>query len=745
MSIRLSNGPSPSAGRVEINTWGTLCTSGMTDELATDLCKMIAAWPFTSHTTGKLMKNAYYGKGSGPIWRLRDGCHHDIAQCLSPITEHIDCNHDNDVGVFCLSNLTTRLAGGLHDNEGRVEMQYNNEWIGLCDTNWSWYDASAVCKSLGYWSTSATAYQQSWFGQSSNQLWFMRPACRTFDISFGMCDVYHEDYYGYHHCAQSNEAGVTCGSTNKDRNTVKLMNGPGPWKGDLMINMYYDGWGGICWKFWKTDANEVVCKTIGYRSLGQSSTSFRTNKKNYPIYLSDLNCTGSESNIGMCRGYYDVYNCSTDFVGIDCSGGIQVRLQNGTNPFEGRVEIFLGGEWKTLCDSSWNSYDSKAICSSLGVRTSTPVVLSNAYFGQGNTPKVISDLGCAGWEDHIGQCNIQESGSCMHTEDAGVRCVDCFEEVTTESGQITSKNYPSFFSDRKDCIFVIKPEKQISTNTAYILSIEDLRIQHFQDHRSIEIKEGIYGNALQHVRYFPPIDMVVGKEFFIRYTKENTKCNDRYRITWKALERQDAIKIGCGHASWDMAVNMTIMKKLYPDTIPELIYFPDASCTGVWRDDTIIFSHKYTGCGTQREDKVNSVLYKNRLMYPEYSSPKPIGIRHFRWTIDVECELSKIDSATANFHPNEILSTTASFHGGLGNVDHTSGSGKESVIIAFYKDQHPFVQNNIYPGFYIGANIYVNVKTQTTDNNYKMRLHSCVVKPQSYSSASYEYPLIKNG
>lgn len=43
------------------------------------------------------------------------------------------------------------------------------------------------------------------------------------------------------------------------------MNGPGPWKGDLMINMYYDGWGGICWKFWKTDANEVVCKTIGYR------------------------------------------------------------------------------------------------------------------------------------------------------------------------------------------------------------------------------------------------------------------------------------------------------------------------------------------------------------------------------------------------------------------------------------------------------------------------------------------------
>lgn len=56
-------------------------------------------------------------------------------------------------------------------------------------------------------------------------------------------------------------------------------------------------------------------------------------------------------------------------------------------------------------------------------RTSTPVLLSNAHYGQGNTSRVIGDLGCAGWEDHIGQCNIIERGSCLHTEDAGVRCI----------------------------------------------------------------------------------------------------------------------------------------------------------------------------------------------------------------------------------------------------------------------------------------------------------------------------------
>ncbi|VDH91103.1 Hypothetical predicted protein [Mytilus galloprovincialis] len=212
------------------------------------------------------------------------------------------------------------------------------------------------------------------------------------------------------------------------------------------------------------------------------------------------------------------------------------------------------------------------------------------------------------------------------------------------------------------------------------------------------------------------------------------------------LERRDAIKIGCGPASWDITVNMTIMKKLYPDTFSELIYFPDAGCKGVWRDDTLFFSQKYTECRTQREDRVSSVLYKNRLMYPEANTPNPVVIRHFRWTIDIDCELSKINSATVNFHPNEIISTTVSSHGGHGNVDHISGSGKEGVIIAFFKDQHFLQQISGNPlQIHIGENIYVKVKTQTTDNNYKMRLHSCVAKPQSYSSATYAYPLIQDG
>lgn len=51
------------------------------------------------------MKDGYYGKGTGPVWKIRDGCHEDIAKCLLPASEHIDCNHNDDIGVYCLSEF----------------------------------------------------------------------------------------------------------------------------------------------------------------------------------------------------------------------------------------------------------------------------------------------------------------------------------------------------------------------------------------------------------------------------------------------------------------------------------------------------------------------------------------------------------------------------------------------------------------------------------------------------------------
>ena len=42
-----------------------------------------------------------------------------------------------------------------------------------------------------------------------------------------------------------------------------------------------------------------------------------------------------------------------------------LRLQHGNSSNKGRVEIFMDGDWQTVCDESWDIEDADVVCRQL--------------------------------------------------------------------------------------------------------------------------------------------------------------------------------------------------------------------------------------------------------------------------------------------------------------------------------------------------------------------------------------------
>ena len=81
------------------------------------------------------------------IWLLCQVCKFTLID--SDVTQHLVITvFQEDVNITC-SNGVIRLADGLTEHEGRVEICYDNHWGAVCGNSWDASEANVVCRQLG--------------------------------------------------------------------------------------------------------------------------------------------------------------------------------------------------------------------------------------------------------------------------------------------------------------------------------------------------------------------------------------------------------------------------------------------------------------------------------------------------------------------------------------------------------------------------------------------------------------------
>ena len=98
-----------------------------------------------------------------------------------------------------------------------------------------------------------------------------------------------------------------------------------------------------------------------------------------------------------------------------------VRLSGGSNPSEGRVEVYRDGEWGTVCgETNWNQANVDVVCRQLGF----PRGLGALRFNSGSGRIWMADVECRDNDTSILSCPFSgwNLHNCKHDSDVGVRC-----------------------------------------------------------------------------------------------------------------------------------------------------------------------------------------------------------------------------------------------------------------------------------------------------------------------------------
>ncbi|XP_021062479.1 scavenger receptor cysteine-rich domain-containing protein SCART1-like [Mus pahari] len=439
-ALWLRDGQSHCDGRVEVfldGAWGRVLDSAWDLRDAAVVCRQLGCGEAQLAYDALAPGHKTIPVGLSLVHCLGSETH--LTQCNVSASLLVHAGTLRDAGVVCSGSLHVRLAAGKSRCAGRVEVFYQGAWGTVCDDAWDMQDAHVVCRQLGC-GHALSAPRAAHFGAGTGHIWMDELGCLGEEAALWECQ---SGGWGQHDCGHKEDAGVIC----SEFIDVRLQEHSQPCTGRLEV--FYNGiWGGVC-KSLNAASLRVLCEHLGCGSQGQLLARPRGSSTIETVWLKSIQCRdkhdrslwqcpsdpwnrhsclrGEEAWLA-CAGKTEVSqdmeqitNCSST---LSCPEEGALRVLGSEDGCSGRVELWHGGSWGTVCDDAWDLADAEVVCRQLGCGPAI-AALQSAAFGPGSGPIWLDEVGCRGSELSLGACQAEPwgYGDCSHKEDAGVRCL----------------------------------------------------------------------------------------------------------------------------------------------------------------------------------------------------------------------------------------------------------------------------------------------------------------------------------
>ncbi|XP_061211277.1 scavenger receptor cysteine-rich domain-containing group B protein-like, partial [Neopsephotus bourkii] len=190
-----------------------------------------------------------------------------------------------------------RLEGGPSRCAGRVEVLHNGTWGTVCDDGWGFQEGQVVCRELGCGSVLSVA-PGARYGQGKGPIWLDDVNCTGEEPALGGCRA---KPWGEHNCNHVEDASVECSdSTVATLGTLQLVNGLDRCAGRVEV-LHEHMWGTVCDDGWDLLDAAVVCRQLGCGTALAATHGAHFGRGHDPIWLDEVNCTGSEAALVDCR------------------------------------------------------------------------------------------------------------------------------------------------------------------------------------------------------------------------------------------------------------------------------------------------------------------------------------------------------------------------------------------------------------------------------------------------------------